>query len=69
MKHKHGVTDVGLEDYVRVVRCKDCKYSFDLNRGILGCDYFDGEYPHSEDYAEFSPEDFCSRGERKESEE
>lgn len=25
MKHKDGVTDVGLEDYVRVVRCKDCR--------------------------------------------
>lgn len=32
---------------------------------MLGCEYLDGKYPYSEDYAEFNPDDFCSRGERK----
>ena len=60
----------GLWEYeptgVQIVRCKDCKHSFDSFRGMLGCDYLDSKYPYSEDYAEFNPDDFCSKGERRE---
>ena len=48
-----------------LVRCKNCKYGFELRNGKFGCDYFDSKYPYAEDYAEFNPDDFCSRGVKK----
>ena len=47
-------------DYVEVVRCKDCKHSYQGNyfRGYA-CALVDGTFTVSGD-------DFCSRGERRE---
>jgi hypothetical protein len=51
-------------DVVKVVRCKDCKH-FSKAGGLLDYDYcsqiYDCDGTHSEAY----PDDFCSRGERK----
>lgn len=50
-------------DLVEVVRCKDCKYGVE---GITQnfCCYFADDYSHNI----IMPDDFCSRGERKDNE-
>lgn len=75
MKHKAGVTDIGLEDYVRVVRCKDCKHR-PIPNGINHplAPELDGWSDYVcpclcyDEYYNFMPDDngYCSWGERKE---
>ena len=48
-----------LIDAVEVVRCKDCKYSKQITRGIYYCGIHD---------IQKRGKDFCSRAERKEDE-
>lgn len=47
-------------DVVEVVRCKDCKYSFDAIMGGLWCEHPDKIMPLGS-----NPYDFCSYGESK----
>ena len=52
-----------LADLVEVVRCKDCKHY----RSVAG--YIDGYCHMAEWYRRYqSPDDYCSRGERKDDE-
>ena len=55
-------------DVVEVVRCKDCKHLFEIDPdNLYVCDRID--YGMDGDPSYLSPEnDFCSRGERKETE-
>ena len=48
--------------FIRVVRCKDCKFYQDNNGGHpnMNCRWIDDETPNADDY--------CSYGERKEDE-
>lgn len=55
-------TDPNPDDLVRVVRCKDCKYSKEHN--FFGHIYLQCERPHSE-WPVIEPEHYCSYGERK----
>lgn len=51
------------DDYVKVVRCKDCKFYKDSPMGGKGC------HTHYNGRTEFIPKndnDFCSYGRRKE---
>ena len=52
-----------MSDYVPVVRCKDCKHG--SPNGKYGCKCY--HYKLYETH-EMSPNDFCSRGERREDE-
>ena len=49
------------DDYVEVVRCKDCKYSHDEGMSGLWCDHPDNRNPCG-----CRPTDYCNDGERKE---
>lgn len=57
---ENGIHDVPVLEFVPIVRCKDCKHN-SLTRlsGNVFCDYGIGLYQLS---------DFCSKGERKETE-
>ena len=59
----------GLEDIVNVVRCKDCKYYREgaIFKDIKFCFRLRGDNDKPVGY-NFSEDDFCSRGERREGE-
>ena len=48
-----------------LVRCKDCKYFKTYPLGETDCAYT-GEKAWAQGELNFDPEDFCSRGERRE---
>ena len=66
-----GVNDVGLNDAVPVVRCKDCKNFFDYGKTSLNVDGKNTKAGWCMRRARFCeelrmlPDDFCSYGERK----
>ncbi len=47
-------------DFVKVVRCKDCKHCLDLIMGGMWCEHPDKIMPLGS-----NPDDFCSYGERR----
>ena len=54
-----------LKPYVVIVRCKECKYASDNKVYGCMCNHFnDNDWDYHRMYAD----DFCSYGERKESE-
>lgn len=48
------------EDFVPVVRCKDCKYCIDEGMSGLWCNHADNRNPIG-----CRPDDYCNDGERK----
>ena len=50
---------------IDIVRCENCKWYDKVN---AFCDYWADIYEHAEQYPRHTPVDYCSRGERKESE-
>ena len=62
------INGMSSDKVVNLVRCKDCKHLFEINPNTLYvCDRID--YGMDGDPSYLSPEnDFCSRGERKETE-
>jgi hypothetical protein len=63
---KQYIKALSTVEAVPIVRCKNCKW---YRKDGLLCGYWAGLYEHAETYPHYSPVDFCSRGERKESEE
>ena len=53
-----------IDAYDGIVRCKDCKH-FQEDEGGLFCEYWASLYEDTEPYPQFSPIDFCSRGQRR----
>lgn len=53
------IDKVSTVDAVRVVRCKDCKYHRNGNKGIPYCSKIDYGYGWNDN-------DYCSMGERRE---
>ena len=65
----HRIENIPAADVVEVVRCKDCKFSRQLNEqeqhtfvdGVLMCE----SYEMNDIPCAVYPEDYCSYGERK----
>ena len=55
----------GKRDAAGVVLCRECKWYYE--KGAF-CNYWADVCEHAEVYARITPTDYCSRGERKESE-